>query len=78
MTLKDKLIIYVHNKGTQLENEKNDLKFQRQFMSMDSLDIFENMRADIRIDAFNEFVQELFKIIMYCDIKPTKPPHKSK
>lgn len=70
MTLKDKLIIYVHNKGTQLENEKNELKYQRHFNIMDSLDIYENMRADIRIDAFNEFVQEIFKIIMNCDYKP--------
>lgn len=70
MTLKDKLILYVHNKGTQLENEKNDLKYQRHYMSMDSLDIFENMRADIRIEAFNEFVKDLFRIIMYCDTKP--------
>lgn len=47
-------------------------------MSMDSLDLFENMRADIRIEAFNEFVKELFKIIMYCDTKPTKPQNKDK
>lgn len=70
MTLKDKLILYVNNKGTQLENEKNDLKYQRKYMTMDSLDLFENMRADIRIEAFNEFVKDLFRIIMYCDTKP--------
>ncbi len=78
MTLKDKLIQYVYTKGTQLENEKNDLKFQRNYMVMDSLDIFENMRADIRIEAFNEFIQELFRILMYCDTKPSKNANKPK
>lgn len=75
MTLKDKLIIYIYNKGNQLENEKDDLKAQRRYQIMDSFDIYENMRAEIRINAFNEFIQELFKIIMYCD---TKPPKNSK
>lgn len=35
---------------------------------MDSLDLYEMMRAEIRIDAFNEFVNDLFKILMYCDL----------
>lgn len=40
------------------------------------LDMYENMRSEIRINAFNEFVQDLFKIIMYCDTKPPKSQNK--
>lgn len=76
MTLKDKMILYVYNKGNELENEKETLKFQRHYQVMDTLDMYENMRAEIRIDAFNEFIQDLFKIIMYCDTKPPKSQNK--
>lgn len=78
MTLKDKIIIYIYNKGNELENEKDQLKFQRRYEIMDTLDIYENMRAEIRVDALNEFIQDLFKIIMYCDTKPQKPQNKAK
>lgn len=78
MTLKDKIILYVYNKGNELENEKDELKAQRRYQIMDSLDIYENMLAEIRVNAFNEFVQDLFKIIMYCDTKPHKSQNKPK
>ena len=78
MTLKDKIILYIYNKGNELENEKETLKVQRRYQIMDSLDIYENMRAEIRVNAFNEFIQELFKIVMYCDIKPPKNANKQK
>lgn len=58
MTLKDKLIIYCYHKSNELENEKECLRRQRRFETMDSLDIYENMRADIRVDAFNEFIND--------------------
>ncbi len=78
MTLKDKIILYVYNKTNELENEKEYLLTQRRYQVMDTLDIYENMRAEIRINAFNEFVQDLFKIIMYCDTKPHKTQNNKK
>lgn len=76
MTLKDKMILYVYHKGNELENEKETLNSQRRYQIMDTLDMYENMRSEIRINAFNEFVQDLFKIIMYCDTKPPKSQNK--
>lgn len=76
MTLKDKMILYVYHKGNELENEKETLNSQRRYQVMDTLDMYENMRSEIRINAFNEFVQDLFKIIMYCDTKPSKSQNK--
>lgn len=67
MTLRDKLIIWVYKKSSSLEKEKEVLLQQRRYQTMDSLDIYENLRADIRISAWNEFIEDLFKILAYCD-----------
>lgn len=66
MTIKDKLILYAYNKSTQLENEKTTLLEQRRYQVMDSLDLYENLRAEIRINAWNEFIQDLLKILLNC------------
>lgn len=66
MTFKDKLMIYIYNKSNELENEKRAITEQRRYMPMDSLDIYELMRADIRNEAFNEFVNEVFSLIINC------------
>lgn len=72
MGIKDKIIVYIYNKGNQLEYEREALKHQRRYETMDAFDIYENMRADIRNEAWNEFVNELFRIIMYCDTGDNK------
>lgn len=51
MTLKDKMILYVYHKGNELENEKETLNSQRRYQIMDTLDMYENMRSEIRINA---------------------------
>ena len=76
MDIKDKIIVYIYNKSNQLENEMADLQRQLHYQPLDNFDIFENMQSRIRIEAFNEFVSELFKILMYCDTKPQKPHRK--
>ena len=38
MTLKDKLMIYVYNKGNQLEEEEKDLKTSLRLSVLDNLD----------------------------------------
>ena len=63
MTLKDKLIVYCYNKLNSLEYEQSVIREQRRYRTMDSLDMYENMRAQIRIDCFNEFVGDLLRII---------------
>lgn len=66
MKIKDKLILWVYEKTTQIENEKAILLEQRRFQAMDSLDMYENLRAEIRLNAWNEFIGELFKILLHC------------
>ena len=69
MTFKDKIIIYLYNKGNELEVEKESVKNQRRYEVMDSLDLYENMRADIRIESLNEIIRDLIRILVFCDPK---------
>ena len=64
MSLRDRLICYVYNKSNRLDSEKETILQQRRYQAMDSLDMYENMRSDIRIEAWNEFVQDLLRIIL--------------
>lgn len=66
MTLKDKLMIFIYRKMNQLENEREQLRFQLRYQPLDSLDLYELMREDVRLSAWKEFVEELFTIIMNC------------
>lgn len=66
MTVRDKLMIYIYRKMNDLENEKETIRQQVRFQPMDSLDMYEVMRADIRINAWNEFMHELFEIVLNC------------
>ena len=50
----------------QLENEREQLRFQLRYQPLDSLDLYELMREDVRLSAWKEFVEELFAIIMNC------------
>lgn len=66
MTVRDKLIIYIYRKMNDLENEKETVRHQVRFQPMDSLDMYEVMRSDIRINTWNEFMHELFEIVLNC------------
>ena len=66
MILRDKLIVYIYRKQNELESEKESLRFQVRTQPMDSLDMYEAMRSDVRISAWNEFISELFNIIINC------------
>lgn len=62
MTIKDKLIVYIYNKQNKLENESTEL---REMLRLDDLDIYEIMRHRTRLQAWNEFVDELYRIVLY-------------
>lgn len=64
MTLKDKLMIYISRKYSELEADKANLNSIRFRGSFDSLDIYELMRSDIRIQCWSEFIDELFSIVL--------------
>ena len=64
MKLKDKLIVYIYNKQNKLENETAELRNMLRLHAMDDLDIYEIMRHRARLQAWNEFVDELYKIVI--------------
>lgn len=64
MKLIDKLIIYTYNKMNELENEKEELRRQIRRQPVDSLDLYEIMRTDIRLECWNEFITDLYRIII--------------
>lgn len=66
MNLRDKLMVYIYHKMTKLDNEKEILRQQLRYHPLDSLDLYEVMREDVRLNAWKEFVDELFAIIINC------------
>ena len=66
MTLKDKLMIFVYNKGNQLEEEEKDLKTSLRLFVLDNLDHYEILLQRIRIQAWNEFIKDLYNIVINC------------
>lgn len=63
MSLKENLMIYIYNKMTEMEMDKENLLAMRFKGSFDSLDIYEIMRSDIRIQCWNEFLDDIYKIV---------------
>lgn len=51
LTLKDKLMIYVYNKGNQLEEEEKNLKTSLRLSVLDNLDHYEILLQRIRIQV---------------------------
>lgn len=66
MNIKDKIMIYIYRKMTELEQDKENLRYQVRTQPMDSLDMYEIMRSDIRLQTWDEFMKELFNIVLNC------------
>lgn len=64
MTIKDKITIYIYRKMTELEQEKESITTQCRLQAMDSLDHYEIMLSKMRIQAFNEFLTDIFNIVI--------------
>lgn len=54
-----------YNKQNKLENESKELREMLRLHAMDDLDIYEIMRHRARLQAWNEFVDELYRIVLY-------------
>lgn len=67
MGIKDKLMIYIYRKKCQLEDEDKTLKRSLQLSALDNLDHYEILLQRIRIQAWNEFVEDLYRIVLNCD-----------
>ena len=66
MTLKDKLTVYIYNKNSKMEEESEYLRNFIRLQPMDSLDHYEVMRDKVRLDAWKEFLDELYRIVLHC------------
>ena len=66
MTLRDKMVIYIYNKGNELEQEEKDLKTSLRLSALDNLDHYEILLHRIRIQAWNEFINDLYRIVINC------------
>lgn len=64
MSLKDKLMIYISKKNDLLEKEKENLIIKMRH-PLDSLDLYEIALEKIRLQAWQEFLDDIFKIILY-------------
>jgi len=65
MQLKDKLFIYCNRKLNEIENDKEYLNHKVRYQANDSLDMYEIMRADIRLQCINEVICEVLDILIY-------------
>ena len=66
MGLKDKLIVYTYHKVNELEQEQEELKRILRRQPIDGFDLYEIMRENIRIEAWKEFISDLYKILINC------------
>lgn len=66
MTVKDKLMIYIYKKNCELEQEEESIRLQCRFMPLDSLEHFELMNSKMRISAWKEFLNDLYRIVLNC------------
>jgi len=66
MTLRDYLFEYIYNKGNSIEQEEADLKNCLRLSALDNLDHYEILLHRIRLQAWNEFLTDLYNVILRC------------
>ena len=67
MTFKDKLIIYIFNKGEIIEREYNEhINFLR-FHQIDEVDLLETIIRKTRKDAYNEILTDIMMLLSTGD-----------
>ena len=65
MNIKNKVIIYLYNKSNQFEIEKQQINEIRRYRPLDSFDYYEILRSEIKIECWNEFIDDLMRIIVH-------------
>lgn len=63
MTIKDKIVIYLHNKDTRLDNEYNVLVHNYRFRKLDEADLLELIIAKARADLMREVTEEVYLLM---------------
>lgn len=63
MTFKDKLIIYLHNKSSKLDDDYTENSAYYRYRKPDEVDYLELIIRKVRKDLFNEIVQDIMLIL---------------
>lgn len=63
MTLKDKLLVYVYNKSSRIDDDCVQLELNTRYRKQDACDHLEHIIAITRKDAFNEFAQDIIRLL---------------
>lgn len=66
MTIKDKMLVYIYRKTCEIEQEEKDLKMTLRLSALDNLDHYEILLHRIRLQSWNEFIDDLYKIVINC------------
>lgn len=66
MTIKDKMLVYIYRKTCEIEQEEKDLKMSLRLSALDNLDHYEILLHRIRLQSWNEFIDDLYKIVINC------------
>lgn len=69
MLLRDRLLVYLVRKMNQIEADRKELRLTLRSRPMDSLDIYENLRMEIYLEAWDEFTNDLYRIIQMRETK---------
>ncbi len=76
LTLKDKILIYINRKSSEIENANEEI-YSMRFHKMDSLDHYEVMRRIVYNHAWDSFLNDLYKIVTGI-YDPTRDDNKGK
>lgn len=67
MTFKDRLLMYISNKSSVIDNEYDEhLQFMR-YHSVDEVDHLESIIRKVRRDALREFTKDIFALMSLSD-----------
>lgn len=66
MTIKDKMLVYIYRKTCEIEQEEKELKMSLRLSALDNLDHYEILLHRIRLQSWNEFIDDLYKIVINC------------
>ena len=67
----------MYNKANKMELEKQEINEIRRYRPMDSIDYYEILRSDIKIECWNEFINEMMSLII-CNFPQGKVSNKDK
>lgn len=63
MNFKDKTIVYLYNRNTQLDNEYNRLVSNYRFHQADECDLLEIIIAKARRDLMDELLLDIYNLL---------------